>query len=82
MNVILSDEQKRSLLLGIKNVDYLVDNVAKRIVDSFCQAQAHHLLKLLQEPCTEHLGCITKHLIKHRYQCPICMSEIEKEIGK
>jgi hypothetical protein len=48
------------------------------------EAQARHLLRILKEPCTEHrlpvYSVLNINLPAHRYDCPECMKQIEKEI--
>ena len=87
-NVILSDEQTdRVFEIGGTGDDYW---------RAICIAQARHLLKLFNEPCTEHEYLNVQHYAdghfsynslqdgllyyKHRRDCPECMKQIEKEI--
>jgi len=63
--------------------DYYLQGIAK--------SQSRHLLRILKEPCKKHYEeefvshCSdAKERIypEHKYLCPDCMKEIEKEIEK
>ena len=88
MNCVLS-AREQTIALG----DYPFADLRGQLHrDVLCKAEAHHLLKVLKEPCTEHPTVViggsynNGNIIKrtkcaeHRYLCPDCMKQIEKEI--
>lgn len=65
---------------------------------AIAKAAEYYLLKVLKEPCTGHIPDViaeqlsvadicyepelTAHYYNHRYLCPKCMAEIEKEVQR
>ena len=78
MNVILSDEQIK------KCIPFCSANCDCKTCGTGCitvaKVQAHHLLNLLNELCTEHDK--PGPYFKYRKNCIECMKEIEEEIEK
>lgn len=72
-NVILSCDKCR-----YQGKCYMPDN---------CKTEStRHLLRILKETCAEHklpvYSVLGINLPAHRYDCPECLAEIEKEIEK
>jgi hypothetical protein len=96
-NVILSDEKIDIIRNKVReeadpysitneSIDYN-DLLDKELI----KAQARHLLRILKEPCVHLLPDIENNNMtflgnrvkySHRYLCPECMEQIEKEIER
>jgi hypothetical protein len=96
-NVILSDKQLQDALVAkygnpvaAKNKEAYIELIAGALEVAIV-TQARHLLRILKEPCTKHpkmlpikkdCALCALHCPEHRWDCPECMAEIEKEINQ
>ena len=78
----MSEEEFEKLDIETDSPNWESEGTCTTCYRCIALAVSRHLLEYLKEPCSKHTDDEADTAdYPHRYLCPDCMAEIEKEIG-